>query len=30
MIDTQNSKKDYTPQQVTPLTYEEACRKAYK
>ena len=30
MIDTQGGKKDFSPQKITGLTYEEACRKAYK
>ena len=30
MIDTYGAKKEFCPEKVTNLTYEEACRKAYK
>jgi hypothetical protein len=30
MIDTQGAKKEFEPEQHSSLTYEEACKKAYK
>ena len=30
MIDGQGAKKEFEPESITKLTYEEACRKAYK
>ncbi len=30
MIDTTGAKKEYEPEQHSGLTYEEACKKAYK
>lgn len=30
MIDAQPAKKEFEPEQHTALTYEEACKKAYK
>ncbi len=30
MIDTVSSKKEFNPPTVTSLTYEEACRQAYR
>lgn len=30
MIDSQGGKKEYEAEQHSGLTYEEACRKAYK
>jgi hypothetical protein len=30
MIDAQGGRKEFEPEQHTALTYEEACKKAYK